>query len=219
MKASSILAEDGSNDIHNAAMAAAAMQAELAIIIPKINHTSVRGGSKLLTNSMILALETALPQPQQCYDWQLLYRTSVHGSSLSTLLRKAAGHTVTLLVIQDSNGAVFGALLTEQLRQGERDKYYGNGTIGVWSFYDQTTKQTDSLKYYSWSYKNSYFLLSSSDSLAVGGGGHFALYLDNDLHRGSSGPCATYNSPCLASQEEFACLDCELFALQTPHRG
>ena len=29
---------------------------------------------------------------------------------------------------------MFGALITEQLKMGEREKYYGNGTIGVWSF-------------------------------------------------------------------------------------
>jgi len=32
-------------------------------------------------------------------------------------------------------------------------------------------------QYYPWSFKNSYFLITSKDSLALGGGGHFAIYL------------------------------------------
>lgn len=39
--------------------------------------------------------------------------------------------------------------------------------------------------------------------LAVGGAGHFAISLDDELLRGSSGVCGTYGSPCLASAEEF----------------
>ena len=32
-------------------------------------------------------------------------------------------------------------------------------------------------QYYPWSFKNSYFLITSKDSIAVGGGGSFAIYL------------------------------------------
>jgi hypothetical protein len=38
------------------------------------------------------------------------------------------------LVVKDTKGAVFGALITEHLKIGEKEKYYGNGTIAVWSF-------------------------------------------------------------------------------------
>jgi len=96
-------------------------------------------------------------------------------------------------------------------------------------------------QYYPWSYKNSYLLLTTKECLAFGGGGHFALYLvrltcfsvckhdcsfthsfshflsqDADLNNGSSGPCETFNSPCLASEESFQCMSCELFVLQSP---
>jgi hypothetical protein len=64
----------------------------------------------------------------------LLFRLSIHGSSLSTLLFKAQNYNNTLLVVKDSKGAIFGALITEPMKFAERDKYYGNGTIGVWSF-------------------------------------------------------------------------------------
>lgn len=87
------------------------------------------------------------------------------------MVQKAEGVPNSLLVIRDSRGAVFGALVTEQMRLSEKDKYYGNGTIGVWSFASGT------LQYYGWTYKNSYFLITSREALAVGGGGSFAIRL------------------------------------------
>jgi hypothetical protein len=96
---------------------------------------------------------------------------SLHGSSILTLLHRARGLNPVLLVLQDALGGIFGALLTEPLRSNEKDKYYGHGTMGVWTF------STGSIQYFPWSYKNSYFLLSSKESLAIGGGGSFAIYL------------------------------------------
>lgn len=113
----------------------------------------------------------------QCYQWKLLYRMSLHGANLNTLLSKAKSHPHTLLVIQDRNGAIFGALLTDYLRTGERDKYYGNGTSGVWTFV------SGSVKYYPWSYLNNYFIITSQEMLGVGGGGNFAIYLVSNILR------------------------------------
>ena len=61
-------------------------------------------------------------------------RLSDDGANVNTLVHKAKAHSSTLLVVKDTNGAVFGALITEQLKMGEKEKYYGNGTIAVWSF-------------------------------------------------------------------------------------
>ncbi|RYG62554.1 hypothetical protein EON64_17650 [archaeon] len=72
------------------------------------------------------------------------------------------------------------------------------------------------MQFFPWSYRNTYFLLTSPDCLGIGGGGNYAIYLDGDLHRGTSGPCETFASPCLAADEEFACMACELFALTQP---
>jgi hypothetical protein len=83
--------------------------------------------------SLSLLLQ-ALPKTHQCYDWSLVYRMSMHGASLSSLVHKSKGSSASLLVVQDAQGAVFGALITESLKVSEKDKYYGNGTIGVWSF-------------------------------------------------------------------------------------
>lgn len=201
------------NEQLNAQLSAALEAAERSVTWKKSNMgvtSSVFGASKILSMKHVDQLEQALPSNYQCCDWSLLFRMSLHGANTMTLLHRAGGHNATLLVIQDSRGGIFGVLLTEALRTAERDKYYGNGTMGVWSFCSGT------IKFYPWSYKNSYFLLSSKDNLAVGGGGHFAIYLDGDLNHGSSGSCDTFNSPCLAFDEEFQCVACELFSLTAP---
>ncbi|RVW90105.1 hypothetical protein CK203_035868 [Vitis vinifera] len=50
---------------------------------------------------------------------------------------------------------------------------------------------------------NRYFYLCLNDLLALGGGGNFALCLDEDLLSGTSGPCETFGNLCLAHNPEF----------------
>ncbi|TVU12010.1 hypothetical protein EJB05_45628 [Eragrostis curvula] len=58
---------------------------------------------------------------------------------------------------------------------------------------------------------NNYFTFCSPEYLAMGGGGHFALYLDEDLLNGSSSTSETFNNPCLSHTEEFKVKDVELW--------
>lgn len=85
---------------------------------------------------LLICVPQALPSTYQCYDWQLVYRLAEDGANVSTLVHKGRGHSTCLLVVRDTQGAVFGALLTEQLRMGERERYYGHGTTAVWAFKD-----------------------------------------------------------------------------------
>ena len=45
----------------------------------------------------------------------------------------------------------------------------------------------------------------------MGGSGHFAVWLDNDLFEGSSNQCNTFNSVCLASTSDFQVQAMELW--------
>lgn len=51
--------------------------------------------------------------------------------------------------------------------------------------------------------KNDFFMYGTPDCLAVGGLGHFAIWVDSELLNGSSGTCGTFGSPCLAQGNEF----------------
>lgn len=59
--------------------------------------------------------------------------------------------------------------------------------------------------------RNDFFQYASPEGLGVGGAGHWALSVDEELLAGSSGPCDTFGCPCLASSEEFGVLGVELW--------
>eukprot|EP01083_Nonionella_stella_P047677 127603_1 len=58
---------------------------------------------------------------------------------------------------------------------------------------------------------NNYFQLVKDDSITMGGGSHPAIYLDREFHRGSSGKCETFDSPCLAGNSDFECVCVEVW--------
>lgn len=109
-----------------------------------------------------------------------------------------------MLVIRDDSGAVFGCYVSTGWRISKH--YYGNGETFVF-------KLAPDLAVYKWSRENSWFQLATSDSLALGGGGNFALFLDSLLEHGSSRPCPTFNSPALASKLQFSVVVLEAYKL------
>eukprot|EP01035_Chromulina_nebulosa_P018158 gene18158-23814_t len=161
----------------------------------KDRKTHIIGGSKILGLDEIMQLEQGLPTSYQCYNWHLLYRLSKDGSNLNTLINSASTTTSTiyLLIILDSNGSKFGGLITSRLGTSNGG-YIGTNDTNVFTFI-----HNNNLEMYSSSGSNSYYLLTTHEVLALGGGGDFAIYLDSDLQGGSSGPCATFNSPFASS--------------------
>jgi hypothetical protein len=59
--------------------------------------------------------------------------------------------------------------------------------------------------------RNDFFQYVTHEGIGIGGAGHWAISLDEELLHGSSGPCDTFASPCLASKEEFDIIAVELW--------
>lgn len=131
------------------------------------------------------------------------------GVSLQTFFAKCAGPDPIVLLIRDSGKAIFGCYTSVPWKSSKH--YYGNGEGFVFTL-------SPTLNVYKWSRNNSFFQLASANSLAVGGGGKFALFLDSMFERGSSGPCGTYNNPCLASADQFDVIVAEAYKLVSPVR-
>lgn len=131
------------------------------------------------------------------------------GVSLQTFYKKCAGPDPIVLIIRDGGKAVFGYYCSTPWKSSKT--YYGNGEGFVFTL-------SPKFEVYKWSRANSFFQLGTVDSMAVGGGGKFALFLDSMLERGSSGHCATYNSPCLASSNQFDIVVLEAYKLIPPIR-
>ncbi|KAF0902708.1 hypothetical protein E2562_019059 [Oryza meyeriana var. granulata] len=162
--------------------------------------------SMLLSETMRTVLYTSLPVLVQGRNWMLVYSTWRHGISLSTLYRRSmlcAGYS--LLIVGDRKGAVFGGLVEAPLQPLIKKKYQGTNNCFVF------TNIAGRPVIYRPTGANNYFTHCSTDYLAMGGGGHFALYLDGDLLNGSSSTSETFNNPCLSRSQEFEVKDVELW--------
>ncbi|BAF19089.1 uncharacterized protein [Oryza sativa Japonica Group] len=162
--------------------------------------------SMLLSETMRTVLYTSLPVLVQGRNWMLVYSTWRHGISLSTLYRRSmlcAGYS--LLIVGDRKGAVFGGLVEAPLQPLIKKKYQGTNNCFVF------TNIAGRPVIYRPTGANNYFTFCSTDYLAMGGGGHFALYLDGDLLNGSSSTSETFNNPCLSRSREFEVKDVELW--------
>ncbi|KAL5714850.1 hypothetical protein ACHQM5_016756 [Ranunculus cassubicifolius] len=174
--------------------------------LPDISEPSL-----LLSEKARRSLYTSLPVVAQGRKWMLLYSTWRHGISLSTLYRRSLlSPGFSLLVVGDRQGSVFGGLVESPLRPTNKRKYQGSHNTFVF-----TTTSGEPVVFRPTGV-NRYFALCSTEFLALGGGGHFALYLDGDLLSGSSSVSETYGNTCLAHSEEFQVKEVELWSFNPP---
>lgn len=169
--------------------------------LPKMSEPS-----QLLTEDTRAALYVALPALSQGKKWVLLYSTWRHGISLSTLYRRSnLCPGLSLLVVGDRKGAVFGGSVEAPLRPSTKKRYQGSNNTFVF------TNTPGSPVIFRPTGINRYFTLCSTEYLALGGGNHFALYLDHDLLNGSSLASETYDNSCLSHTQDFEVKEIELW--------
>ncbi|KAK9904454.1 hypothetical protein M0R45_000679 [Rubus argutus] len=149
--------------------------------------------SLLLTEKTRSALYSSLPALVQGRQWLLLYSTWRHGISLSTLYRRSMlGLASVCWLLETVKVQFLVAWWREQM---------------IHCFHKYTWPSC----YISPYRCQSLFTLCATDFLAIGGGGHFALYLNSDLLSGSSSVSETYGNPCLAHSEDFDVKEVELW--------
>lgn len=146
---------------------------------PEEYATKLMSNSSILTLDQVAYLDNAVPITCQLCRWCLLYSTEAHGSSLHTLLMLTKGQSPTLLVVKDDQGNVFGGFGSDEWHRATQ--YYGNGETFLFSFCHKGGSNANGSNVgfmkYPWSRRNSYFMLCSEESLVMGGGGSFGLYL------------------------------------------
>ncbi|KAH8093096.1 TLD-domain-containing protein [Cristinia sonorae] len=128
-------------------------------------------------------------------SWNLLYSLDQHGISLNTLYARCDSHKGgAVVVMQDSENALFGAWVGEGIHHSN-GSYYGGGESFLWK-----ALPGGHLQVFKWTGKNDYVALCEPDYISFGGGdGHYGLYLDDTLIDGSSAPCPTFNNEPLCS--------------------
>merc|ERR1712194_824662 len=112
--------------------------------------------------------------------------------SLQTMFRNIAEKGANVMLIRSTNNYIFGCFASEEWRSS--DRYFGTGESFVFSFgkmedgfQDLDLRQVRKrYKRYQWAGKNDFTLYSDSDTIAVGGGGVFAITVDANFYRGMS---------------------------------
>ncbi|KAF7321136.1 Zn(2)-C6 fungal-type domain-containing protein [Mycena chlorophos] len=180
----------------------------------------------VLTNELVALihphLSALLRLPRK---WTLLYSLDQHGISLKTLysrcaLQPASSRTPQpkggLLVIQDTQGSIFGAWVPDGIKRSVGGAYYGGGESFLWR-YVPSTGQFDVFK---WTGKNDYVAFCEEGFISFGGGeGHYGLYIDDSLLDGSSARCPTFDNDPLCTSKggkpaaKFECVGLEVWGI------
>ena len=118
-----------------------------------------------------------LPGRVQGAAWRLQFSTVRDGFSLHSLYRAAAASPdcPALLVIQDTDHALFGAFLSCSPAQTE--KFRGTGESWLFTFFP-------SFRVFRWTGENNYIMRAGLDNLIVGSSeGMFGIWLDEGFNQ------------------------------------
>ena len=152
--------------------------------------------SKLFSDDQRKLLYRHLPPRVQGHTWSLLFSTVTHGFTLQSLYRACAGHdSPVLLVIQDTDHAVFGACISQPPALSE--KFLGTGESWLFTFFP-------CFKVYSWTGENNYIMRAGPDTFILGTSqGRFGLWLDESFNQGRSQTVTTFDNKPLPGKEDF----------------
>ncbi|XP_015171207.1 PREDICTED: oxidation resistance protein 1 isoform X7 [Polistes dominula] len=189
-----------SEELRRALYANSAVSLDNDIIIPDLVGTT-----EILSDEHREHLCRHLPARAEGYLWTLVFSTSQNGFSLNSMYRKMGKiESPILLVIEDTEGNVFGALTSCALHVS--DHFYGTGESLLFRF-------TPRFQAFNWTGDNLYFIKGNNESLAIGAGdGKFGLWLDGDLYQGRTQSCSTYGNEPLAPHEDFVVKTLECWA-------
>ncbi|CAE7736568.1 Hagh [Symbiodinium microadriaticum] len=146
--------------------------------------------------------------------WRLLYDPRVHGVSIGTFFRQCqAWPGETLILVEDAEGSVFGALASQTWHVSNR-RHFGQPSCFAFRF--DRTEAGEEIDLYPWAGVNQYFLFADSGGLKVGGGRSAAIWIDADFLKGASGACDTFGTAApLSSSEEFVVRRFECWGFDT----
>ncbi|EGC37562.1 hypothetical protein DICPUDRAFT_94046 [Dictyostelium purpureum] len=148
----------------------------------------------LMTPEIYKKIRHYLPIRTQGSDIELLYNSINDGISFSTFYRKVKPAEKSIMLIKDEHGYIFGAFLSDKI-ECKKDFFYGSGETFLFSIKPVFAIHT-------WTKKNDLFMYTSHDYISIGGGSHFGLWMDNDFHHGSTGPCETFDNPHLSKDPD-----------------
>eukprot|EP00916_Digyalum_oweni_P014973 GHVL01024464.1.p2 GENE.GHVL01024464.1~~GHVL01024464.1.p2 ORF type:complete len:573 (+),score=77.35 GHVL01024464.1:2028-3746(+) len=176
------------------------------------------GAMTFLTDSLTSQLSGHLPPCLTFRNWRLVFCPKIHGISITTFYRLMEDVPSSVMVIEDSDGNVFGGFSSVTWHHSCR--YYGTGEVFVFKCSPNSDSDNHSeldayLNYivsvYTWSCKNEFYQYSDDSIIALGGGGSYALVVDSEFLRGSTSGCKTFDSPALGPKQDFLIKNIQFF--------
>eukprot|EP00743_Colponemidia_sp_Colp-15_P005713 GILK01006142.1.p1 GENE.GILK01006142.1~~GILK01006142.1.p1 ORF type:complete len:362 (-),score=63.77 GILK01006142.1:177-1262(-) len=136
---------------------------------------------------------------------RLVYSSIREGSALSMLNRAVGKRAPSIILVEDTDGHVFGGLAAIPWKQTSSD-FYGTKDNFLFSLFPEE-------KVYVSTGTNNHFMLNNKEFIALGGDHDFyALSLDSMLSHGMSMPSVTFNNPTLSKHPQFQVRRVELWA-------
>ncbi|XP_066266226.1 GTPase-activating protein skywalker-like [Branchiostoma lanceolatum] len=198
-----------------------------AITIDSPTHTATHGSialspveSSILNHAQIHQLWCWLPQRFSLYEPRIIFSSSDDGYHLRNLYQKCADNQPIVLVIKTKNDEIFGAFITESLdytaNKNKSRAYFGTGEMFLFSL-------TPVPERFPWvgvsdggdlSPSQSMFISADHTSLVIGGGDGDGIFLDQEMNRGHTKRCKTFNNAPLCTSGDFHCVSVEVLGLQ-----
>lgn len=186
----------------------------------------------VLTPPLMDALHQVLPFSCSESNFWLKYSLVRDGASFETLANKISVSRYTILAIETMDGDVFGSFNSRPWAR--TNKYVGGGECFLWrlkkrrpinstaeSIEEHANLESD-IEVFRWTGENDLCQFFGDNMIAfggglVGGGDGFGLVVEDDLSRGTSSSCITFDNPCLSlsSSEngQFEIANMEVWAL------
>eukprot|EP00667_Euglena_gracilis_P002908 EG_transcript_2917 len=164
--------------------------------------------SQVLSEDLVRELYCSLPPRCRCVEeWLLAHSTLLHGESFSMLYDHILDCPDIILVVRTTKGDVFGAFVPSDIRP-KGSRYFGSRETFVFTYFASTYTA------YPWSHKNDFFVFSMDTKLGIGGGTHFAIFLEDSLAQGTTGSCETFQCPPLVSNCDELTADFTIHSLE-----
>ena len=177
-----------------------------------------KSDSKILDAAGKKLITCQLPPLIRMREWNLLFTLTREGTSFRTFYEKVEDRDNTLLVIEDTDGGVFGAFTVEEWHRDP--SFYGCGAemflfklgriqrsdISMLRVAEEPEWETDSLDTFEPTFANNKFQYSDGKSLMLGASekGNSALFLSDNFANGySASNSETFDNPELSKQKHF----------------
>jgi len=172
------------------------------------NLPDFTGLSNILDRDKWPTLWNWLPQRYKLDKPLRLFCTNADGFNMNTMIKKCGTESPLILVIKSSTKTIFGSFISScTFEKSTVPSYKGSGETFLF-------RLSPHPKRFCWSKTNPFFCLVSQNNIQIGGGTGCGLMIDDELDKGISEMCETFNNEPLNFETDFQCVAAEVFMLE-----